>query len=100
MILRRNIIKKVKFRNIQKHEDYIFKCEIFKKNKNLFAKKFNKYTRILQNFKKSRIRDKLKSIYYLWKYNKKFNKFSFLIIFIYIFNLNKFNKEIWFKMGV
>ena len=52
MILRRNIIKKVKFRNIQKHEDYIFKCEVFKKNKNLFAKKFNKthaYYRILKN---------------------------------------------------
>ena len=46
MILKKGIIKIVKFRNIQKHEDYIFKCEVFKKNKNLFAKNL-KNTRIL-----------------------------------------------------
>ena len=101
MILRRNIIKKVKFRNIQKHEDYIFKCEVFKKNKNLFAKKFNKthaYYRILKN---SRSRNKLKSIYYLWKYNNEFNKFSFIenMLSILSISINSI-KKYGFRMGV
>ena len=101
MILRRNIIKKVKFRNIQKHEDYIFKCEVFKKNKNLFAKKFNKthaYYRILKN---SRSRNKLKSIYYLWKYNNVFNKFSFIdnMLSILSISINSI-KKYGFRMGV
>ena len=101
MILRRNIIKKVKFRNIQKHEDYIFKCEVFKKNKNLFAKKFNKthaYYRILKN---SRSRNKLKSIYYLWKYNNMFNKFSFIDNMLSIFSISINSiKKYGFRMGV
>lgn len=101
MILRRNIIKSVKFKNIQKHEDYIFKCEIFKKNKKLFAKKFNKthaYYRILKN---SRSRDKFKNVYYLWKYNKKFNKFSFIdnILSILLISINSI-KKYGFRMGV
>ncbi len=101
MILRRNIIKKIKFRNIQKHEDYIFKCEVFKKNKNLFAKKFNKthaYYRILKN---SRSRNKLKSIYYLWKYNNVFNKFSFIdnLLSIFSISINSI-KKYGFRMGV
>ena len=101
MILRRNIIKKVKFRNIQKHEDYIFKCEVFKKNKNLFAKKFNKtyaYYRILKN---SRSRNKLKRIYYLWKYNNEFNKFSFIdnMLSILSISINSI-KKYGFRMGV
>lgn len=101
MILRRNIIKKVKFRNIQKHEDYIFKCEVFKKNKNLFAKKFNKthaYYRILKN---SRSRNKLKSIYFLWKYNNEFNKFSFIdnMLSILSISINSI-KKYGFRMGV
>ena len=101
MILRRNIIKKIKFRNIKKHEDYIFKCEVFKKNKNLFAKKFNKthaYYRILKN---SRSRNKLKSIYYLWKYNNEFNKFSFIdnMLSILSISINSI-KKYGFRMGV
>ena len=101
MILRRNIIKKIKFRNIKKHEDYIFKCEVFKKNKNLFAKKFNKthaYYRILKN---SRSRNKLKSIYYLWKYNNEINKFSFIdnMLSILSISINSI-KKYGFRMGV
>ena len=101
MILRRNIIKKVKFRNIQKHEDYIFKCEVFKKNKNLFAKKFNKTHAYYRILKDSRSRNKLKSIYYLWKYNNEFNKFSFIdnMLSILSISINSI-KKYGFRMGV
>ena len=101
MILKRQLLKKIKFKSLKKHEDYIFKCEIFKKNKNLLAIKFKKtfaYYRILKN---SRSRDKIKSLYYLWIYNKKFNNFSILenIFSIFFISLNSI-KKYGFKMGV
>ena len=89
MIITRKIIKKIKFKNLKNHEDYIFKCEIFKSNKNLIAYKFNKtYAnyRILNNARSS---SKIKNIYYLWKYNKKFNKLSFTDNLISLLEISK-----------
>ena len=101
MILKKEIIKNIKFKNLKKHEDYIFKCEIFKKNKGLEAIKFEKtfaHYRILQN---SRSNDKLKSIYYLWKYNQKFNNLSFVKNFISLLSIIKNSiKKYGLKMGV
>lgn len=95
LLLSQKLIKNIRFKDLKRHEDYIFKCEILKNNKNLIAKKFNKshaYYRILE---KSRSQNKLKSIFYLWKYNKKFNKLNFLdnvfsIIFISFHSLRKY----------
>ena len=95
LILNKKIIKNIRFKDLKKHEDYIFKCEILKNNNNLIAKKFIKsyaYYRILE---KSRSQNKLKSIFFLWKYNKQFNKLNFLenffsIIFISFNSLRKY----------
>tara|TARA_B100000963_G_scaffold350135_2_gene360010 strand:+ start:10826 stop:11611 length:786 start_codon:yes stop_codon:yes gene_type:complete len=88
IIIKKNLIKNIKFKNLMKHEDYIFKCEIFKKNKGLIARKciqtFAHY-RILKN---SRSQNKFKSVYYLWKYNKKFNGLGILKNFNSIFNIS------------
>lgn len=101
MIINRKILKNIRFKNLKKHEDYIFKCEIFKKNKGLEAIKFEKtfaHYRILQN---SRSNDKLKSIYYLWKYNQKFNNLSFVKNFISLLSIIKNSiKKYGLKMGV
>ena len=75
MILKKEIIKNIKFKNIRKHEDYVFKCEILRKNKNLFAKKFKNSYAFYRILKNSRSRNKLKSVYYMWLYNRKFNKY-------------------------
>ena len=101
MILKKEIIKNIKFKNIRKHEDYIFKCEIFRKNKNLFAKKFKNTHAFYRILKNSRSRDKLKSVYYMWVYNRKFNKFTFVdnILSIFFISINSI-KKYGFKLGV
>ena len=77
MIINRKIIQNIKFKNLKKLEDYIFKCEIFKKNKNLEAIKFKKTFAFYRILKRARSSEKFKNIYYLWKYNKIFNKLTF-----------------------
>ena len=101
MILKKEIIKNIKFKNIRKHEDYIFKCEILRKNKNLSAKKFKYSYAFYRVLKNSRSRDKLKSVYYMWVYNRKFNKFSFVdnILSIFFISINSI-KKYGLKLGV
>ena len=97
----KNKIKNIKFKNLKKLEDYIFKCEVFKKNKGLHAVKFedtHAYYRILNN---ARSNSKIKNLYYLWKYNKKFNKLNFKnnLLSILLISKNSFLKY-GLKMGV
>ena len=101
MIINRKILKNIKFKNLKKHEDYIFKCEILRKNKGLEAIKFKKtfaHYRILQN---SRSNNKLANIYYLWKYNQKFNNLGLIKNFISLSSIIKNSiKKYGLKMGV
>ena len=101
MIINRKIIKNVKFRNLKKLEDYIFKCEIFKKNKKLRAFKYSNTTALYRIVKSARSNSKLKNIYYLWKYNNLFNKFNFLenIYSVALISFNSF-KKYGLKLGV
>ncbi|MFL2875774.1 MAG: glycosyltransferase family 2 protein [Candidatus Pelagibacter sp.] len=101
MIFNKKIIKNIKFKNIRKHEDYIYKCEIFRKNKNLFAKKFKNTYAFYRILKNSRSRDRLKSVYYMWVYNKKFNKLSLFdnLLSIFFISINSI-KKYGFKLGV
>ena len=78
MIIDRKIINKVKFKNLKKLEDYIFKCEILKKNKKLSAYKLPKSTAFYRILSNARSNSKLKNISYLWNYNKRFNKLNFI----------------------
>ena len=78
MIIDRKIINKVKFKNLKKLEDYVFKCEILKKNKKLLAYKLPKSTAFYRILSNARSNSKLKNILYLWRYNKKFNKLNFI----------------------
>jgi len=88
LIIKRNLLKNVKFRNLLLHEDYIFKCEIFRKNKNLEAFKTKNKDVFYRIAKKSRSSGKLKSFYYLWKYNKIFNNLSFFKNFLSIISIS------------
>ena len=66
MIINRKVIRNIKFKNLKKLEDYIFKCEIFKKNKNLEAVKFKKtfaFYRILNRARSSEKNSKTFTIY-------------------------------------
>ena len=76
MIIQRSIIKTTKFPKIKTLEDYAFKCQLLKNGNQ--AIKFNQsssYYRILKNSLSS---NKLKSLYWLWCINKKYNKLSFI----------------------
>jgi len=102
LLLKRDIIKNVKFKNLLKHEDYIFKCEIFRKNKNLTAfktKKIDTFYRILDNSRSNKI---FKSFFLLWIYNKKFNNLNFLDNFTSLMSisLNSIKKYGLNKLGV
>jgi teichuronic acid biosynthesis glycosyltransferase TuaG len=101
MIVYRELIKSIKFKNLKKLEDYIFKCEIFKKNNKMYAVKFNKPTAYYRLIKNARSTNKLKNIYYLWKYNKVYNKLNIFqnLISISMISINSF-KKYGFKMGV
>ena len=76
MIISRKILGTNKFKKLELLEDYLFKCDILKKNH--LAMKFDKnlaYYRILPNNRSS---SKLKNIFNLWKINNKYNRLNFL----------------------
>ena len=92
MMITRTIVDNLKFKKIQKLEDYLFKCQILKKG--IVAKKLKMNLasyRILQN---SRSSQKLKNIWYLWKINKKYLEFSFIKNFfsIFLISINSIKK--------
>tara|TARA_X000001036_G_scaffold108703_1_gene101832 strand:- start:177 stop:965 length:789 start_codon:yes stop_codon:yes gene_type:complete len=101
MIISRKLIKNIKFKDLIKLEDYIFKCEILKKNKNLSALKCPKVTAYYRLLKQARSSSKIKNVYYLWEINKKFNKLNFIenLISIIMISMNSI-KKYGLKLGV
>ena len=101
MIVTRKLIENIKFRNLEKLEDYIFKCEILKKHKNFFALKSPKATAYYRLLKTARSKSKITNIYFLWILNKKFNKLNFIenILSIISVSINSI-KKYGLKLGV
>ena len=75
MILSRDIIGVLKFPKVRTLEDFPFKCKLLKKNK--IANKFNQNTTFYRITKGSLGSNKLRSIYWLWYINRKFNNLNF-----------------------
>ena len=92
MIITRSILKNHKFKKIRMHEDYLFKCEILKNNN--MAHKLNDITAFYRILDRSRSRQRLQSIYWLWYVNKNFNKLKFIrnIISIFFITINSIRK--------
>ncbi len=91
MILKRNIVGLTKFKKV-KHEDYLFKCDILKKN--LAAFKIDKklaYYRIIDS---SRSSSKLSNLISLWYINKRFNNLNIFENFksLFFISLNSLKK--------
>ena len=94
MILKRQNMKNLKFKNLNLMEDYIFKCELMKKTKIPFIK-FSKPTAIYRVIHKSRSSQKIRNIYNLWLINKNYNKLNFIenlisLIFISFNSVKKY----------
>ena len=101
MMITRKLLKDVRFKNLKKLEDYIFKCNLFKKNPKLFAVKFPRCLAFYRLTKKSRSGSKLQNIKYLWQLNKKFNNFNFIenLVSILMVSINSY-KKYGLKLGV
>ena len=92
MILSRDIVKTTKFPKVGTLEDFPFKCKILNKIK--FAKKFNQNTVFYRITKNSLSSNKLKNLYWLWKINKIYNRFTFLknLKSLFLISINSLQK--------
>ena len=73
VILSRSVIKNSKFKNLKICEDYLFKCDILKKND---AYKLNENLIFYRISKNSLQSNKFRNLFWVWKINKKFNNLS------------------------
>ena len=74
VIIRRSVLGKIKFENLKICEDYLYKCEILKKIGNAFkCPNVLMYYRIASNSLQS---SKLRNVYWIWRINKNYNKFT------------------------
>ena len=93
MVVKRNIVKNIKFINTPICEDYFFKCKVLKKIKYAYCLKsyLTKY-RIRKNSLQSNM---IKNFFWIWKINYKYNKFNFIknlnsLFFISINSIRKY----------
>ena len=73
VILEKSILKNLKFKKLEICEDYLFKCEILKREQAFKCRDTIMFYRISKNSLQS---NKLKNLYWVWKINRKFNKLS------------------------
>ena len=92
MIIKRTLIKNLKFKKVKKLEDYLFKCQILKQKK--VAYKFNSPSAFYRILDKSRSSQRLNNILYLWKINQKYNNFNPLrnLFSIFMISINSLRK--------
>jgi teichuronic acid biosynthesis glycosyltransferase TuaG len=76
MILKKKIIKGIKFKKLSLLEDYIFKCQILKRK--YTAKKINQVLAYYRVYEDNRSNNKFNNLLFLWRVNKKHNKLNFL----------------------
>ena len=93
MILKRSLIKNLKFKKINKLEDYLFKCELLKK-KGVLANKSQDVSAYYRVLRSSRSSQRLKNLFFLWKINKKYNKLNFFsnLLSLLMISINSLKK--------
>jgi len=92
MILKKSIIKGIKFTNTKICEDYFFKCKILKKFNAYCLDEFLTKYRLRKNSLQSNI---FRNFYWIWKINKDYNKLNILenffsLLFISTNSLKKY----------
>ena len=93
MMVKRSIIKNVRFSNTSSCDDYYFKCKILKKIK--FAMCLKDYLTNFRISKNSTNSKKLRNAYWVWKINRELKKLNFFdsltsILLISINSLKKY----------
>ena len=92
MIIKKNILKNIKFINSEICEDYFFKCKVLNICNAYCLDDFLTKYRIRNNSLQS---SSLKNFYWIWKINKEYNKFNFVenflsLLFISLNSLKKY----------
>ena len=92
MIIARSILTNHRFRKIKLLEDYLFKCELLKRNN--IARKIDEDLAFYRILNKSRSSKRLKNIYWLWHVNKNFNRLNLFenIVSILCISINSIKK--------
>ena len=86
MMMKRNVIKNVKFSKTKICEDYYFKCKLLKKVKYAFC--LNKFLTKYRVRKNSLQSSNIRNFFWIWKINKNYNKLNFLDNFFSILNIS------------
>ena len=91
VIVERSLIKNLKFKKLKICEDYLFKCEILKKQDAYKCEDVVMFYRISKNSLQS---NKLRNIYWVWLINRKYNKLNLLknIISLFSISINSIRK--------
>jgi teichuronic acid biosynthesis glycosyltransferase TuaG len=76
ILVKRNVIRNIKFLRTKICEDYYFKCKLLKKIKYAFC--LNKFLTKYRVRKNSLQSNNLKNLFWIWKINKNFNKLNFI----------------------
>ena len=86
MILKKNLIKDMKFINTKICEDYYFKCKILKKINYAYClpKNFTKY-RIRPNSLQS---NRIRNFYWIWYINKNYNRLNLIENLLSVFSIS------------
>ena len=79
MLIKRDILKNIKFTNTKICEDYFFKCEILKKSNAYCLDDFLTKYRVRNDSLQS---NSFRNFFWIWKINKNFNKLNFLENFL------------------
>ena len=92
MIIKRKLANNVKFTNTEICEDYFFKCKILKKIR--YAYCLDQVLTMYRVRTNSLQSNYLKNFFWIWKINKKYNKFNFFQNFLSLFfiSLNSLKK--------
>ena len=92
MIIARSILGTQRFKKLTILEDYLFKCELLKKN--FIAKKLNEDLAFYRILDRSRSSRRFKNVFWLWYINKRYNKLNIIknIFSIFCISINSIKK--------
>ena len=87
MIIERVILGTHRFKKVELLEDYLFKCELLKKN--FIAQKLSEDLALYRILDKSRSSKRFKNIYWLWRINRNYNKLNFFDNLMSLLSISK-----------
>ena len=92
MMVKKDLIKNIKFTNTKICEDYYFKCLILKKIKKAYC--LDNFLTIYNIRKDSLQSNKLRNIFWIWKINFRYNRLSIFenLLSVFFISLNSLKK--------